>query len=250
VQELLDLLRGPPFHLAIPFEHVGDAVTAGQTWFSGHYTAVASRVMASAGTITEAIATIVLSVFLCVFFLASGRQMWHWILGQFPKRMQHRLSVAFGTGFVTFAGYARGEVLISLIDGILAALVLTVLRIPLAVPLAVLVFIGSFIPLIGAPAAMLIAGVVALAVDGPVKALIVIICVALIGQLEAHLWEPFLMGHQVKLHPVVVALSVASGTMLAGILGAVLAVPLVAVTWRVYQKLRPTPEAEPTPTAP
>lgn len=238
VQKLIDLLRGAPLHLNIPYEHVSDAITAGHKWLGEHYGQIAHRAMASAATATEAIATIALSIFLCVFFLASGRQMWHWLLSQFPQRMQRRLSIAFGTGFVTFAGYARGQVIISLIDGIEAAILLTIMRVPLAVPLAVLVFIGSFIPMFGAPAAMLIAGVVALAAEGPVKALIVILGVALIGQIEAHLLSPFLMGHQVRLHPVIIALSVASGTMLAGIMGAVLAVPLVAVAWRVYSKLR------------
>ena len=250
--KLIDLLNGPPLRLTIPHEHVSNAVEAGTKWLSGHSGDAAHRVIGTAGTVAEAAATIALSIFLCIFFLASGRQMWHWLLSQFPKRVQHKLSIAFGTGFVTFAGYARGVVIIALTDGIMAAILLSVLRIPLAIPLAVLVFIGAFIPMIGAPAAMLIAGIVALATEGPIKALIVIVGVALIGQIEAHLLQPFLMGHQVQLHPVIIALAVATGTVLAGIWGAVLSVPLVAVVWRIYQKLGPNaPELVPaTPQAP
>ncbi|MCL1801558.1 MAG: AI-2E family transporter [Promicromonosporaceae bacterium] len=244
LQQFLDVLRGPPLHLAIPYETVAQAVTAVQTWISDHYADIAGNLMAGVGTVTYAIATIALSIFLSAFFLSSGRQMWHWGLSQFPARTQHKISLAFGAAFITFSGYARGQILISLIDSILAAILLSVLRIPLAIPLAVLVFIGSLIPMIGAPAAMLIAGVVALAADGPLKALIVIGGVALIGQIENHLLQPFLMGHQVRLHPVAIALAVAAGTILGGIFGAVIAVPLVAVAWRMFQVLRAAPSTE------
>jgi len=104
----------------------------------------------------------------------------------------------------------------------------------------VLVFIGAFIPLIGAPLAMVIAMVVALAANGIWNAVAVGVCIALIGQFEGHVLQPLVMGKQVSLHPVVVALVVTAGTLVAGILGAVIAVPLVAVSWSVFSLLRYT----------
>ena len=109
---------------------------------------------------------------------------------------------------------------------------------PLAAPLAVLVFIGAFIPLIGAPLAMVIAMIVALAANGLLSAAFVGIGIALIGQFEGHILQPFVMGKQVAIHPVVIALAVTAGTLTAGILGAVISVPLVAVCWAIFSRLR------------
>ena len=109
---------------------------------------------------------------------------------------------------------------------------------PLAAPLAVLVFIGAFIPLVGAPAAMVIAMLVALAANGLWNAVAVGVVIALIGQFEGHVLQPLVMGKQVSLHPVVVALAVTAGTLVAGILGAVIAVPVIAVVWAVFSLLR------------
>ena len=127
---------------------------------------------------------------------------------------------------------------IALTDGFLAFILLLLLHVPLAAPLAVLVVIGAFIPLIGAPLAMVIAAIVALAANGFWSAVFVTIGIAGIGQLEGHIFQPFIMGRQVRLHPVVIALSVTAGTLTAGILGAVIAVPLVAVCWAIFSRLR------------
>ena len=242
VGRLFELLQGPPLRLHLPFENVEEALTAGQHWIGGHY----SDIIGQAGHIAEWIVYLALAIFLTVFFLSSGREMWQWILNQFPVKTRTNWTKAFSAGFTTFAGYARGLVIIGLIDGILAAILLFVLGIPLAAPLAVLVFIGSFIEMVGAPAAMVIAGVVALATRGPIRALLVMLGVALIGQIEGHILQPFIMGRQTKLHPVVIALSVATGTIIAGVMGAILTVPIVAVLWSVYKALRPQPDTEKT----
>ncbi len=141
--------------------------------------------------------------------------------------------------------------IIALTDGILAGIFLGILGVPLAAPLAVLVFIGAFIPIIGAPLAMIIAAIVALAAKGLWIALAVTIGIALIGQFEGHILQPLVMGKQVSLHPVVVAIAVTAGTLLAGILGAVVSVPLVAVAWSVFSHLRhkDPPMEEDLPTA-
>ncbi|WP_425953855.1 AI-2E family transporter [Xylanimonas sp. McL0601] len=240
-------------HGPLPFDfsraQIDDAIASGHQWVADNSANLATTAVASAGTVAQAFAVLALSIFCTVFFLISGGGMWRWFLGQVPAGHRGRWDDAAAAGWFTFSGYARGTVIIAVTDGILAGILLAALGIPLAAPLAVLVFIGAFIPLIGAPLAMVIAAVVALAAEGPVKALAVTIGIALIGQLEGHVLQPLIMGKQVALHPVVIALGVTAGTVLAGILGAVVAVPVMAVTWTVYSRLRPRPDEldEPPP---
>ncbi|GAB2473834.1 AI-2E family transporter [Xylanimonas ulmi] len=239
IDQIIDWAQHGPLPINVSWDHINDAIDSGREWVADNSDDLASTAVASVGTVAEGFAVIALSVFCTVFFLMSGGAMWRWFLTQVPAGHRERWAKAADAGWYSFSGYARGTVIIAVTDGIMAGILLAALGIPLAAPLAVLVFIGAFIPLIGAPAAMVIAGVVALAAEGPVKALIVIIGVALIGQIEGHLLQPLIMGKQVALHPVVIALGVTAGTVLAGILGAVVAVPVLAVTWTVYSTLRP-----------
>jgi predicted PurR-regulated permease PerM len=125
---------------------------------------------------------------------------------------------------------------------------LKLLHVPLVLPLTILEFIASFIPLIGSPIAMAVATVVALASQGVTTAIIVLCLIVVFGQIEGHVLQPFVMGWSVRLHPVVVAVSVIGGTISAGLLGAVVAVPLVSITWAVIRELR-AEEAEAAVTA-
>jgi predicted PurR-regulated permease PerM len=213
-------------------------IEAGRQWVVDHGDDLASNVVASAGSLAEVLGTLALGVFCSVFFLARGGEIWTWFLNQLPSRARRTCHDAGAAGWYTFAGYARGTVIIALADGVLAGVALVVLGVPLAAPLAVLVFIGAFIPLFGAPLAMLVAMVVALAANGILDAVLVGLAIALIGQLEGHVLQPLVMGRQVSLHPLAVALVVTTGTLLSGIVGAVVAVPLIAVAWAVYAKLR------------
>nr|WP_241744008.1 AI-2E family transporter [Cellulosimicrobium arenosum] len=238
IDQILDFLENGPLPVSITADDVDGWIANGQEWLSEHGGDIASQAAASAGSVFEGFAAIALAIFCTVFFLARGKDMWTWFLNQLPARSRESWKVAGGAGWFTFSGYARGTVIIALTDGILAGIFLAILGVPLAAPLAVLVFIGAFIPIIGAPLAMIIAAVVALAADGFVTALIVTVGIALIGQFEGHVLQPLVMGSQVSLHPVVVAISVTAGTLLAGILGAVVSVPLVAVAWSIFTRLR------------
>lgn len=238
IEQIFDFLEHGPLPVTITADDVNGWIDNGQKWLGEHGGDIASQAAASAGSVFEALAAIALAIFCTVFFLARGKDMWTWFLNQLPARTRDSWKVAGGSGWYTFSGYARGTVIIALLDGILAGIFLAILGVPLAAPLAVLVFIGAFIPIIGAPLAMIIAAIVALAAKGIWIALVVTIGIALIGQLEGHIFQPLIMGKQVSLHPVVVALSVTAGTLLAGILGAVVSVPLVAVAWSVFSHLR------------
>ncbi len=226
----------------LPFRLTNEELTAwinqGVQWIQDHAGQIAGQAAASAGSAVEVFTAMVLGVFCAVFFLSRGTEMWAWFLRQLPRRVRRGWDGAGGVGWETFAGYTRGIVIIAVTDGLLAFILLTIVRVPLAAPLAVLVLLGAFVPLVGAPAAMVVAMIVALAALGPVQAAIVGIGIALIGQFEGHVLQPLVMGRQVSLHPVVVALAVAGGGLTAGIFGAVVAVPLVSVTWAVFSMLR------------
>ncbi|WP_235020150.1 AI-2E family transporter [Ruania rhizosphaerae] len=238
IDELFNLAANLPFGISITAEQLREWSDAGLQWIQENQSELLDRAAEGAGSVVETFAIMALATFTTVFFLARGNEMWRWFINQLPSRLREKWLIAGGVGWYTFSGYARGTVIIALVDGILALIVLLIAGVPLAAPLAVLVFIGAFIPLVGAPAAMIVAMIVALAVNGFWNAVIVGIAIALIGQFEGHVLQPLVMGKQVSLHPVAVALAVTSGTLVAGILGAIIVIPIVAVIWAVYARLR------------
>jgi len=238
IKQITDFLESGTLPFTITSGQIAEWIDNGVRWVQDHAGDLASQAAASAGSVVEAFTALALAVFCTVFFLARGAQMWTWFLNQLPGRSRPTWITAGDAGWYTFSGYTRGTVIIALTDGIIAFLLLTLLRVPLAAPLAVLVLIGAFIPLVGAPAAMIVAMIVALAANGLWSAVLVGVGIALIGQLEGHILQPLIMGKQVSLHPVAVALAVTAGTLTAGILGAVIAVPMVAVAWAVFSRLR------------
>lgn len=245
IDQIVDFLEHGPLPVSITNEQIAEWIDTGREWIQQHAGELASQAAASAGSVVEVFTALALAVFCAIFFLARGQEMWTWFVNQLPATVRDSWKTAGGAGWYTFSGYTRGTVIIAVTDGFLAFVLLSIIGVPLAAPLAVLVLIGAFIPLIGAPAAMVIAMIVALAANGPVQAAIVGIGIALIGQFEGHVLQPLVMGKQVHLHPVVVALAVAGGTLTAGILGAVIAVPLVSVVWAIWSRFRqPDPPME------
>ncbi len=248
LKQITDFLESGTLPFRITNEQIVGWINDAQQWVQDHAGDLAGQAAASAGSVVEVFTALALAIFCTVFFLARGREMWVWFLNQLPERFREGWIQAGGAGWYTFSGYTRGIVIIAVTDGMLAFVLLLILGVPLAAPLAVLVFIGAFIPLIGAPAAMVIAMIVALAANGLWSAVFVGIGIALIGQFEGHVLQPLVMGKQVSIHPVVVAIAVAGGTLTAGILGAVVSVPLVAVAWAVFSRLRtldpPMPEGD------
>ncbi|WP_344249616.1 AI-2E family transporter [Isoptericola hypogeus] len=238
LQQIVDYLESGPFGLTVTLDQINQWIDQGRQWVTENSDSLVSQAAQGAGSVAEGFAIFALALFCTVFFVASGAKMWRWFLDQLPAQHRMRWDDAAGAGWYSFSGYARGTVIIAFADGALSFILLSILGVPLAAPLAVLVFIGAFIPLIGAPLAMIIAAVVALAAEGIVTALIVTIGIALIGQLEGHVLQPLIMGKQVALHPVVIGIGVTAGTVLAGILGAIIAVPLMAVAWTVFSTLR------------
>ncbi|WP_307865085.1 AI-2E family transporter [Myceligenerans salitolerans] len=241
VDQLVELVESLPGPFEVEVGRRSQWLSDVSGWVRENSEELAARAAEGAGSVVEAFATFALAIFCTVFFLASGASMWHWFLAQIPAVHRRHWREAAGAGWYTFSGYTRGTVIVAVTNGVLAGIFLAVLGVPLSAPLAVLVFIGTFIPIIGAPLAMIIAAVVALAAEGPLTALFVILGIAGIGQLEGHVLQPLIMGRQVSLHPVVVALAVTCGTLVSGVLGAVVAVPLVSVAWAVFSAMRRGP---------
>ncbi len=180
-------------------------------------------------TIGHVAAGAVVALFCTFFFLLDGRAIWSWVVGLLPRASREQVHQAARRGVVTLGAYTRTQILVAAVDATGIGIGAAILQVPLALPLAILVFLGSFIPIVGAVVTGAVAVLVALVAHGPVVALLMLGVVLLVQQLEGHVLQPFLMGHAVSLHPVAVLLSVAAGSFVAGILGALFAVPIVAV---------------------
>lgn len=235
IAEIEALLSGPP--LRLPAGELTRLTNQALAWLSANRGQLAAQAAGEATIVAELFAGLALAVFCSLFFLHSGERLWGWGIDQLPVR-RNRWDAAGRAGWSAFAGYTRGVVIVAVSNATLVGIALHLLEVPLALPLTLLVLLGAFIPLVGAPIALWVATLVALAGRGPFTALAVLVLIVVIGQIEGHVLHPIIMSRAVKLHPVVVAVSVASGTVLAGIIGAVVAVPMVAVAWATYAQLR------------
>jgi predicted PurR-regulated permease PerM len=167
------------------------------------------------------------------FFIKDGPRIWAFFLKPFSGYRLERGQRIGATAVRVLGGYVRGTAVIALVDAVAIGVGLAVLQVPLALPLAIIVFIGAFIPLIGATLAGVLAALVALVANGPVVALIVVIIVIAVNQLEGDLLQPVVMAQSLKLHPLVILVALTAGTILGGIIGAVLSVPIAAVAWAI-----------------
>ncbi|WP_327133390.1 AI-2E family transporter [Streptomyces sp. NBC_01343] len=188
--------------------------------------------------LVEVLTGILLAMFSTLFLLYDGKRIWTWVQGLVPAAARPGVAGAGPRAWRTLTAYVRGTVLVALIDAIFIGLGIYFLKVPMAVPLAVFIFLFAFIPLVGAVISGALAVVVALVTQGPWTALMVLAVVLAVQQIEGHVLQPFILGRAVRVHPLAVVLSVAAGGMVAGIGGAVVAVPLVAVTNTVVVYLR------------
>ncbi|CAN5256222.1 AI-2E family transporter [soil metagenome] len=189
---------------------------------------VTSGALSTAATITEIVTGALLVFFTLIFLLHGGRNIWAFVTRVFPTDVRERVSDAGRAGFHSLIGYIRATFVVALVDAIGIGTGLAIMGIPLALPLASLVFLGAFIPLVGAVLTGFLAVVVALLSKGVVYALITLGLIIAVQQLEAHVLQPLVMGRAVSIHPLAVVLGIAGGAVLAGIVGALLAVPAIA----------------------
>ncbi|MCW2856789.1 MAG: family transporter [Marmoricola sp.] len=194
-----------------------------------------------AGTLGSAVGRVLAGFFIILFstyfFLADGHLIWAWIVRIFPRAARERADSSGRVAWVSLTQFVRATVLVAGTDAIGIMIIAAILKVPLVAPIGVLVFLGAFVPLVGAFASGTVAVLVALVAHGPVVALIMLGGVVLVQQIEAHVLQPFLMGRFVSVHPLGVILGIAAGIIVAGIAGALVAVPLVATINAVVQHL-------------
>jgi putative heme transporter len=222
-----DSLRGPPLNLtdAQLNGYLAQALEAlrqdSQILISG--------ALSIGSTLGHVLAGLLLTLFSTLFMLIDGKGIWAWVVRVFPKRARAAADGAGKHGWGTLRNFVRVQILVATIDAIGIGLGAFFVGLPLVIPIAVLVFLGSFIPIVGAVVTGALAVVIALVYNGWVAAVIMLAVVLLVQQIEGHVLQPLIMGSAVKVHPLAVVLVVAAGSLLAGIPGALFAVPLAAV---------------------
>ena len=236
------LIEGPA-HLR--GEQIDNAGNAAIQALHNNQAKLTSGALSTAATVTELVTAAVLVLFTLIFFLYGGRNIWQYVTKIVPAGARDRVTEAGRAGYGSLIGYVRATFLVALTDAAGVGTGLAIMGVPLALPLASLVFLGAFIPLVGAVIAGFLAVIVALLAKGIIYALATLGLLIVINQLEAHLLQPLVMGRAVSIHPLGVVLAIPTGGVLAGVVGALLAVPTVAFLNNAVQVLlAPDPSAE------
>lgn len=225
-QDFLHWIEGSSFGISADqvdgfFAQIGKTIEAyqGEIW---------SGALGIATTAGQLVTGLLLTIFSLIFLLIDGRGIWFWVLGFLPAKAHAPVYEAGIAGWVSIGQYVRVQIFVAFVDAVGIGLGAALLQVPLPIPIAILVFIGSFIPFLGAISTGLLATFIALVYNGPVNALIMLGVVILVNQIEGHVLQPLVMGSAVRVHPLGVVLAVSTGALVAGIPGALFAVPLVA----------------------
>lgn len=236
IDELKRWLLDSPFH--VTESQINDIAKNLSDTIGTNTEEITSAGLQGVTVMVEFLTGMLLAMFSTLFLLYDGKRIWEWTLKLVPAQARPGVAGAGPRAWRTLTAYVRGTVIVALIDAIFIGLGIYFLDVPMAVPLAVFIFLFAFIPLVGAVVSGALAVVVALVTEGVFTALMVLIVVLAVQQIEGHILQPFILGRAVRVHPLAVVLSVAAGGMVAGIGGAVVAVPLVAVTNTVVGYLR------------
>lgn len=229
------LVNGP---LGLSDDQISGAVSSAQKWVTDNQKQLTSGALNTASSAGHVLIGTAIALFTLFFFLRDGRKIWNWVLGLTPEPARPHINGAAESAWRTLGGYVKATALVAFVDALGIGIVIAIVGVPLVIPLAALVFLMSFIPLIGATLSGGVATLVALVTVGPVGALIVLGGVILVQQLEGHLLQPVLLGRAVKFHPLGIVLSIATGGMLIGITGALLGVPVAAAANAAIKNLR------------
>jgi len=194
----------------------------------GHQDEIWSGALAVTTTAGQLVTGMLLTLFSLIFLLIDGKRIWYWVLGFLPASAHAPVHTAGLAGWVSVGQYVRVQIFVAFVDAVGIGVGAAILGVPLPIPIAILVFLGSFIPFLGAIATGALAVFIALVYNGPLNALIMLGVVILVQQLESHVLQPLVMGNAVKVHPLGVVLAVSAGALLAGIPGALFAVPIAA----------------------
>lgn len=219
------LTDGP---LGVSDQQIDQMRTAAVEALRNNQERLTSGALSTATTVTEIVTGALLVLFTLIFLLHGGRNIFAFVTQIFPDRVRDRVRDAGKAGFRSLIGYVRATFLVALVDAVGIGTGLAIMGVPLALPLASLVFLGAFIPLVGAVITGFLAVIVALIAKGWIYALITLGLIIAVQQLEGHVLQPLVMGRAVSIHPLAIVLAIAGGGVMAGIVGALLAVPVMA----------------------
>ncbi len=234
------LIEGPMHLSRQQIDHAGNSAIEA---LQHNQEKLTSGALSTATATAEIVTAALMMLFTLIFFLYGGRNIWHYVTKLIPTDHRERVRAAGGAGFHALTGYIRATFLVALVDAVGVGTGLVIMSVPLALPLSSLVFLGAFIPLVGAVLSGFLAVIVALLAKGFVYALITLGVLVAVNQLEAHILQPLVMGRAVSIHPLAVVVAISTGGVLAGIVGALLSVPTVAFLNNAFKVLlAPDPE--------
>ena len=233
VQELRDLARInfglDDQDITDAFNSLREAVTSGG--------ALGQRAAEVGTTATHVVAGLFIALFCLFFFLYQGPQIWAWLVRLFPRQAREKADSSGRKAWVSLTAFVRATIIVAAVDAIGISLGAAILGLPLVSAIGILVFVGAFIPVVGALISGVVAVLVALVAKGPIIAIIMLGVVIGVQQLEAHVLQPFLLGRAVAVHPLAIILAIATGVIVAGIVGALIAVPTAAVVNTIVNHL-------------
>jgi putative heme transporter len=220
------LMDGP---LSLTSAQLNDYINDLLVQLQNNSSTILSSALSVGSTAGHLVTGLLLAIFSLIFFLLDGERIWMFIVGLMPRRARSATNGAGRKGWNSLVQYIRIQVFVAAVDAVGIGAGAAIIGVPLALPLSVLVFLGSFIPIVGALVTGFVAVLLALVANGWVNAIIMLAIVLGVQQLESHVLQPLIMGKAVSLHPLAVVLAVAGGTMVAGIPGALFAVPVMAI---------------------
>lgn len=248
VSSAIDSLQGLLGRFGISQQDISAAYDrVRETLSSGGAGGLASQALSVGSSVGHVATGTVITLFTLFFFLADGRGMWSWAVGLFPAGAGEVVDGSGRRAFAAVTGYVRATVIVAAVDAVGIFIVAEILRVQLALPLAVIVFLGAFIPIVGTLASGTVSVLVAFVGDGTWTALLMLAGVLLVVELEGHVLQPLLLGRAVGLHPLAVFLAITAGGLIAGIVGVLLAVPLLAAVVAVLRTEPPPPDPDRKP---
>ncbi len=245
VVQVRDYLQDGPLHLSQ--KQLDDLANGITNSLASNRGRLVSSLLSGATVAAEVVTSILFTLFATFFFVHDGDRIWDWIVTRFPAGGEDQVRGAGREAWSTLTGYIRGTVIVALVDAVSITVGLVAVGVPLVAPLALLTFLGGFIPIVGATVAGVAAVLVTLVSNGLVPALVILGVVLAVQQIEGHLLQPLVMRRAVRLHPLAIVISLAAGGVLAGIPGAIAAVPFVAVVNRVAGYLARSGKESPAP---
>ena len=237
LQEIKDWLKDGPLNASD--SQINDYIKSVQDAIAdaSKENGVLSRVTEVGTAVGHVLAGFFIVLFSTYFFLADGSRIWAWLVRLSPRAARERVDSSGRVAWISLTQFVRATVIVAATDGILIGAGAGIIGVPFSLAIGVLVFLGAFVPIIGATIAGSVAVLVALVDQGPVKALVMLAIVIGVQQLEGHVLQPFLMGRWVSVHPLAVILAIGAGVLTAGVAGALVAVPLAAAANAVVQHL-------------